>query len=440
MTALKLFCYKKRGYLIIKKTIGVTTNARSYTDIYRLICWFYLLLFLPSSFATSTHILVNTSPVFDYVLTKVVNHQVTCEPNCVLLHLLKSGMSQQFIFNQPSDSIKLTYNVYKKTIFQGKIILWANKTGFTLKNGLGAQLTELSNASTWALDFTPPTSIWKGLFPNPHDFSINNWNMSKLPSWGLNNIKILESNALNGSSPHKDNYLQIQFPAGSANSASSPPLPLGGAQFYGAMKNTEEPITLSYFIRFPIDFPFDFLMPTTSDPYTLGKLPGLYGGEGNNNHHIPTGLDGWTTRFMWCNYIESSKQKVRAGGEVLLFTKNSNEGPYGHSYGTNLGCNNWHFSADGKWHNLQQTIHLNTPGIANGRIDVCYDGKLVLTENNIIFRVAPELAITGIVFQTFFGGSGSDYSTPTDTSIDFADFALYAYPNASPLGLCITNP
>ena len=262
---------------------------------------------------------------------------------------------------------------------------------------------------------------------------------SKLPSWGLKNVQVMQSNAQNGVSPHGDGYLRVLYPAGSANPGSSPPLPLGGAQFYSQLINISTPITLSYFVRFPLNFPFDFVNPTTSDPYTLGKLPGLYGGKGNTGTHVPTGADGWTTRFMWCNYVEPTKKKVRAGGEILLFTYDSNKGTYGHSFGTNLGCNNWHFSADNQWHNLQQTVHLNTPGVANGRIDVCYDQKLVLTQKNIMFRTVPTLNINGILFQTFFGGSGSDYATPISTYMDFADFALFPYTSPKP-GVCVGNP
>ena len=52
----------------------------------------------------------------------------------------------------------------------------------------------------------------------------------------------------------------------------------------------------------------------------------------------------------------------------------------------------------------------------------------------------PDLNINGVVFQTFFGGFGPDYAAPIDTSIDFADFALYSYPASSTPGLCVSKP
>ena len=244
-------------------------------------------------------------------------------------------------------------------------------------------------------------------------------NTPKLPAWGEKNIELINEHAINPS----ERYLRVHIPAGSANPGSSPPLPLGGAQFYYPITPTNKPIRLSYFIRFPEHFPFDTLRQ--NKPYTLGKLPGLYGGIGNTGNNTPDGTDGWSTRFMWCDYIESRKKKVRAGGEVLLFTYGSDQGTYGHPYGTHIGCSNWTFANDNQWHNLQQTIHLNTPGVANGRLEVCYDGQLVLTQNNIIFRTTPDLKINGIIFQTFFGGSGPEYSAPVDTYIDFANFSIY---------------
>lgn len=289
---------------------------------------------------------------------------------------------------------------------------------------------QLSFAAEETLNFQPPL-LWKGIFSDSRNWKINNWQVNKLPSWGSNNITVFTSQSAGGASPNGDNYLRIRFPAGSANSGSSPPLPLGGAQFYGAMINSNTPITLSYYIRFPTNFPF---------PTKQGKLPGLFSGKGNTGSNVPTGSDGWTTRYMWCDWIEPTNKKVTAGGQVLLFTYGSNKGLYGHDYGTALGCNNWSFSPDGKWHNLQQTVHLNDPGIANGRLDVCYDGNLVLTQTNITFRKVPTLKINGILFQTFFGGSGAKYATPINTYVDFAGFSLYSYPTSSRPGLCISNP
>ena len=282
-----------------------------------------------------------------------------------------------------------------------------------------------------------PTLLWEGIFTDLKNWKSNNWNVNKLPSWGSVNIEVRPSSKTD-TSPHGDNYLRIHYPSGSANSASSPPLPLGGAQFYGAMISTDQPITLSYYLRFPSDFPFDYMNP--SDPYTLGKLPGLFGGKGNTGTNVPNGSDGWSTRYMWCDYNSRTKEKVRAGGEILMFTFGSNKGTYGTAYGTHLGCNNWKFASDGKWHNIQQTIHLNTPGKADGRIDSCYDGQLVLVQENITFRTTPTLKTNGIIFQSFFGGSGPDYATPKNTHIDFADFSLYSYPASSKPGVCVSNP
>jgi hypothetical protein len=41
-------------------------------------------------------------------------------------------------------------------------------------------------------------------------------------------------------------------------------------------------------------------------------------GKGNTGNNVPTGADGWTTRFMWCDYIESKKQKSSCGWDGIF--------------------------------------------------------------------------------------------------------------------------
>ncbi len=284
-------------------------------------------------------------------------------------------------------------------------------------------------------DVLPLVPYWEGKFNDPTNWTHSNIEFNKsLPYWGRKNIEVRVPGSLE-KSPEGDNYLRFHYPAGSANSKSSPPLPLGGAQFYGAMINTNAPVTLSFYLRFPKTFPFD----SSARGPTIGKLPGLFGGIGNTGRNVPTGSDGWTTRFTWCDYVESTQQQVTGGGQLLQFTYNSNLSGGGHDYGTNLGSNSWAFNPDGKWHNVQQTIHLNDVGSDNGRIDICFDGKLVFSQSNIIFRTSEALQTNGIIFQSFFGGYGASFATPIDTYIDFADFALYLYPASASPGLCVAK-
>jgi hypothetical protein len=140
---------------------------------------------------------------------------------------------------------------------------------------------------------------------------------------------------------------------------------------------------------------------------------------------------------VWCNWSKETGEKVIGGAEIVQFTYGSNKGYLGSAKGLFVGCGRAHFNADGEWHHVQMTIHLNDVGQTNGRIDACYDGKRYFSRQNIVFRLTPTLVINGILFQSFFGGSGIKYAAPKSTHVDFADFALYQYPANVQPGLCL---
>jgi hypothetical protein len=188
-------------------------------------------------------------------------------------------------------------------------------------------------------------------------------------------------------------YLQVSYPAGSSSPSSGKP---GGAQ--ARLTMVAGPIvdaTLTYQIRFPVGFQW----------VKGGKLPGLCGGQcwtGSNN-----GAGGWTTRFMW---------RASGAGEVLLSDATTT------GYGTDLGRGSWAFLADGRWHSLSQHIHLNTPGLADGFVDVQYGGISVGHFTGITFRTDLTTRIDSLMFSTFYGGSDSTWAPTANEHIDFASF------------------
>jgi hypothetical protein len=371
----------------------------------------------------------NVSP-YTFTLTSSIPTNGKCDPSCA--STLAPQAVQAYLLTGSTGSIVLEYDVISGTTRIGHIALKASPASVTIAKGLGATITQGANASL--INYVPPTPLWKGAFTDLKNWKTNNWKYTTSnPSWGFNNIQVIAATV--NPSPYGTNYLRVRFPKGSANSGSAPPMPLGGAQFYGQMLNTNEPVTLSYYVRFPTTFPF----VGGARLLTLGKLPGLYGGTGNTGSKLPTGYDGWSIRLMWCDYSQETLKKVTGGGELVQFTFGSDVGLYGTTKGKFLGCGNWLFAIDGKWHNLQVTVHPNDVGQSNGRTDVCYDGKLVFSQGGIIFRKSTALATNGILFQTFFGGTGADYATPSDTYIDFADFTIYPYPASASDGLCVTN-
>jgi hypothetical protein len=196
--------------------------------------------------------------------------------------------------------------------------------------------------------------------------------------------------------------LQVQYPAGSASPTvtDTDNAPVGGAQMYLYRQGVApaDSLDLRYFVRFPSGF--DFVKG--------GKLPGLFGGTVNNGKKIPDGTNGLSTRYMW---------RSAGRGEVYAYLPTST------AHGTSLGRGNWSFTP-GPWHEIEQSVDLNTPGKSNGRIRVWFDKKLVLDQADLEFRTSESLKIEGLFFSTFFGGGDASWATPVDTHVDFADFAI----------------
>ena len=191
--------------------------------------------------------------------------------------------------------------------------------------------------------------------------------------------------------------VETTYPAGSSAPSSGVP---GGAQARLPMAiGPVDNATLTYQLLFPVGTQW----------VKGGKLPGLCGGQcwtGSNN-----GPGGWSTRFMW---------RAGGAGEVLLSDATTT------GYGTDLGRGSWTFLADGQWHTLTQTIHLNTPGLPDGTIDVTYNGVHVAQFTGITFRGAGDTNehIDSLMFTTFYGGHDSTWAPTVTQHFDFAAFLV----------------
>ncbi|WP_447957929.1 polysaccharide lyase [Vreelandella sp. EE7] len=211
--------------------------------------------------------------------------------------------------------------------------------------------------------------------------------------WGTEeNVAYLasEDNGLNEAG------LRVRYPAGSSSPGEKP---LGGAGFYSdpASFQNAERACLSYKVRFPADF--DFVKG--------GKLPGLYGGDAPSGGDSVDGEHGFSMRLMW-----------REEGQGELY-------PYVVGFeGKSVGRGSWRYPA-GSWATIEQEILLNDPDRENGVARVWIDGQPVLEQSNIVFRTTPAITIDGLMFSTFFGGTGEGWRTPRDQYVDFAEFRFY---------------
>lgn len=199
--------------------------------------------------------------------------------------------------------------------------------------------------------------------------------------------------------------LRVRYPADSASqlSVASSDTEHGGAQLYLALRaGPVDEAYLRYFVRFPDGF--DFVKG--------GKLPGLYGGRVNNGRKIPDGTNGFSTRYMW---------RAKGAGEVYAYLPTSVD------HGTSLGRGSWDFPT-GVWVEMQQHVRLNTPGRADGLVEVWLNGVQVFAQTGLTFRSTLSLRVDGLFFSTFFGGGDASWATPRDQYAEFAGFTVDTRP------------
>ncbi|WP_251976860.1 polysaccharide lyase [Salinicola avicenniae] len=212
--------------------------------------------------------------------------------------------------------------------------------------------------------------------------------------WGEQNLSILGT----GNSGLEGPALRVRYPEGSSSPSDAAE---GGAGFVvptPALRQTDR-ACLRYRVRF--ESGFDFVKG--------GKLPGLYGGDGPTGGDEVTGENGFSMRFMW---------RKEGQGELYEYVANKDA-----DYGESVGRGAWHFTP-GQWVTIEQEIVLNDPESDDGIARVWIDGQPILEQHGIVYRTTDQVHIDGLMFSTFFGGHGSDWRTPRDQTVDFADFML----------------
>ena len=65
---------------------------------------------------------------------------------------------------------------------------------------------------------------------------------------------------------------------------------------------------------------------------------------------------------------------------------------------------------------MTQIINLNTPGKADGSLEVLHEGKSVIKFGQVHWRSEASVGFSGIDFATFFGGSDKTWATKTVSS------------------------
>lgn len=201
----------------------------------------------------------------------------------------------------------------------------------------------------------------------------------------------------------ENNALRVTYPANTSSPSDSEATGLrGGGGFYtspAALEGSDH-ACLGYQVRFPDGF--DFVKG--------GKLPGLYGGDAPSGGHQADGHNGFSLRLMW---------REAGQGELYTYVLEPQE-----AYGVSIGRGNWHFPR-GKWVSVELEAVLNSPGERNGIARVWIAGEPVIERTDIVYRDTPALGVDGLMFSTFFGGTGKGWRTPRRQHVEFSDFRFY---------------
>jgi hypothetical protein len=141
-----------------------------------------------------------------------------------------------------------------------------------------------------------------------------------------------------------------------------------------------------------------------------GKLPGLAGYNGTK----PTGcvnnslLDGFSARFMW-----------RENGNGFLYLYNPVKQEECGDYSPLAS-----FFTKGRWYTITSFVDLGTANQYNGAVTTYIDGKEVSRVSGLMLRNSASVSIDKFLFETFFGGSTSDWAPASDQYSYFDDISI----------------
>ncbi|MBE9167222.1 cellulose binding domain-containing protein [Pleurocapsales cyanobacterium LEGE 06147] len=173
---------------------------------------------------------------------------------------------------------------------------------------------------------------------------------------------------------------------------------------------------LSYWLNFDKNFDFD------GPKHSGGKMPGLGGAGGLcSGGDTCNGNNGFTSRYMW-----------RENGRAVLYLYHMGKQKWGDDFRLQGSDGSDKYFERGKWHNLVQRVQINDGNQSNGEIDIWMDKEKVLSLDNLKF-VTNNKGIDTVFFNTFHGGSSSDWWPEREVYAYFDDFVVST--NASDVGL-----
>ncbi len=164
----------------------------------------------------------------------------------------------------------------------------------------------------------------------------------------------------------------------------------------------------------------------------VSKLPGLYGGQGNNaqgckspSEQAATGT--WSARLMFAH----SGVKPYA----YIYSLNRNGGTVGQYRGGRICGDSSTYSSSNpnfprnRWVQIDEEVIMNTPGQGNGLVRLWFDGRLLGTVSGAeLVARGKNTGVDGIFFNVWFGGPAGDPRNKAQGNYTwyYKDFAIFA--------------
>jgi hypothetical protein len=146
---------------------------------------------------------------------------------------------------------------------------------------------------------------------------------------------------------------------------------------------------LAYHVHLPADFDFG----------RGGVLPGLRGAGAEE----PAG-DGFVAHLAW-------RPRARGGATLRLTADGATKAAPAEREAFAF--------PRGRWVKLEQEVVLNAPGKAEGTLRVWVDGALAIDRSDVAYRSKPEVAISAIAADVFYGADGV---APADATVRLSPF------------------
>lgn len=151
---------------------------------------------------------------------------------------------------------------------------------------------------------------------------------------------------------------------------------------------------LSYSVLLPADFQFSL----------GGTLPGISGAGPS-----PQAPDGFTARLAW-------RQGDVGGATIRMANDGVTQSTRADQGGFEL--------PRGRWVKLDQEVVLNTPKQADGIMRVWIDGRLAIERTDLSYRTKPDVTISGVAADVFYGTQDRPAPAPKDTKVSLTPFEM----------------